>query len=94
MGNSGLWPSGADFRGKLWGSKEELQTTAKRIRVSEGKEHTLVVDVEKLFCSSMSRARTKVFLCRKCVIVLSKRCKTFKAWLYYILWVFSDICFA
>ena len=27
-----LWPSGADFRDKLWGSKEELRTTAQFIK--------------------------------------------------------------
>ena len=29
---TGLWPSGADFRHKLWGSKEEIQTTAQFIK--------------------------------------------------------------
>ena len=27
-----LWPSGADFRDKLWGHKEELQTTVQYIK--------------------------------------------------------------
>ena len=32
LGRTRTWPSGADFQHKLWGPKEELQTTAQFIK--------------------------------------------------------------
>ena len=45
-----LWPSGADFQDKLWGSKEELRTTAqfiKNIHLQIWHDHTSICTQKK-----------------------------------------------